>query len=118
MTRCVPVSLSGDDSELPAEERAVLERARALIPPLAEGVDLFFGKGKTEQHYWVIVGSHKDKNEAEAQALAINAKDPSLNAFVGKQMPGNIYYPVIIGDYVPLAEANRLLQTAKQLNAV
>ncbi len=31
-----PVSLSGDDTELPEDERAVLERARALIPLLAE----------------------------------------------------------------------------------
>jgi len=36
MTRCYPVSLSGDDSALPDQERAVLERARALIPRLAE----------------------------------------------------------------------------------
>jgi 3-hydroxy-9,10-secoandrosta-1,3,5(10)-triene-9,17-dione monooxygenase len=36
MTRCGPVSLSGDDSTLPQEERATLERARALVPLLAE----------------------------------------------------------------------------------
>src|SRR5271169_2399914 len=36
MTRCGSVSLSGDDSDLPEEERAVLERARGLIPRLAE----------------------------------------------------------------------------------
>jgi hypothetical protein len=36
MTRCGAASLSGDDSTLPDEERAVQERARALIPLLAE----------------------------------------------------------------------------------
>ncbi len=36
MTRRDQVSISGDDSALPGEERAVLERARALIPRLAE----------------------------------------------------------------------------------
>jgi alkylation response protein AidB-like acyl-CoA dehydrogenase len=37
MTRCSgSVSLSGDDGALPQEERAVLQRARALIPRLAE----------------------------------------------------------------------------------
>jgi alkylation response protein AidB-like acyl-CoA dehydrogenase len=36
MTSCDPVSLSGDDSSLPKEERAMLERARALIPLLTE----------------------------------------------------------------------------------
>jgi alkylation response protein AidB-like acyl-CoA dehydrogenase len=36
MTLCDPASLSGDDSTLPEEERAVLDRARALIPRIAE----------------------------------------------------------------------------------
>lgn len=36
MTDCAPVSLSGDDTMLPDGERALLERARALIPRLAE----------------------------------------------------------------------------------
>lgn len=38
MTPSDAVPLSGDDSGLPAEERAVLERARRLIPLLAERV--------------------------------------------------------------------------------
>jgi alkylation response protein AidB-like acyl-CoA dehydrogenase len=36
MRRHDPVSRSGDDSALPDEERTMLERARALIPFLAE----------------------------------------------------------------------------------
>src|SRR5271163_1386045 len=36
MTGGASVSISGDDSALPCEERAVLDRARALIPLLAE----------------------------------------------------------------------------------
>jgi len=36
MTRAGRTSLSGDDSNLPDDERAVLERARRLIPRLAE----------------------------------------------------------------------------------
>jgi alkylation response protein AidB-like acyl-CoA dehydrogenase len=36
MTDCAPVSLSGDDTMLPDGERALLERARALIPRLAK----------------------------------------------------------------------------------
>ena len=36
MTDCAPVSLSGDDTMLPDGERALLERARALIPRLAD----------------------------------------------------------------------------------
>src|SRR5207247_11464786 len=36
MTGNGPLSLSGDDSGLPEDERALLERARALIPRLAE----------------------------------------------------------------------------------
>jgi 3-hydroxy-9,10-secoandrosta-1,3,5(10)-triene-9,17-dione monooxygenase len=38
MNRCAPVSPSGDDTILPESERAMLERARALIPRLAERV--------------------------------------------------------------------------------
>jgi alkylation response protein AidB-like acyl-CoA dehydrogenase len=36
MTLCCPLSLSGDDSALPQDERAMLGRAPALIPRLAE----------------------------------------------------------------------------------
>src|SRR6516165_3322715 len=36
MTGCVRIPPSGDDSTLPDAERALLERARALIPRLAE----------------------------------------------------------------------------------
>src|SRR5579864_3889545 len=36
MTSVDGISLSGDDSDLPDDERALLERARALIPRLAE----------------------------------------------------------------------------------
>ena len=36
MTGLDAISLSGDDSNLPDDERAVLERARALIPRVAE----------------------------------------------------------------------------------
>jgi alkylation response protein AidB-like acyl-CoA dehydrogenase len=36
MTQLGPISLSGDDTTLPDGERAMLERARALIPRLAE----------------------------------------------------------------------------------
>src|SRR5215472_1692135 len=36
MTLSGPVSLSGDDSTLPEDERAILDRARALIPRLTE----------------------------------------------------------------------------------
>jgi 3-hydroxy-9,10-secoandrosta-1,3,5(10)-triene-9,17-dione monooxygenase len=36
MTGCGRILPSGDDGTLPEEERALLERARALIPLLAE----------------------------------------------------------------------------------
>jgi 3-hydroxy-9,10-secoandrosta-1,3,5(10)-triene-9,17-dione monooxygenase len=36
MTGCAQVPLSGDDSTLPEDDRAMLDRARALIPLLAE----------------------------------------------------------------------------------
>ncbi len=45
MTRRDQVSISGDDSALPEAERAVLERARGLIPRLAERAPTASGVG-------------------------------------------------------------------------
>jgi SPOR domain len=90
----------------------------AQADTIKQGLELFFGVGKIEPRYWVIVGSHREKGDAEAQAAAINVERPTLHAFVGKRQPGNDDYPVIIGEYVNLAEANRLREVARELSAV
>jgi sporulation related protein len=86
----------------------------AQASSIQQGVELFFGV----QRYWVIVGSFKDKSEAEAMAARINASGGSLRAFAGKRQPNNEFYPVIVGDYVPLAEANQLREAAFKLPGV
>ena len=59
----------------------------------------------SEQRYWVIVGSHINKDNAITQASKINSENPSLHAFVGKQKPDNPNYPVIIGGYMSADKA-------------
>ncbi|MDD5723330.1 MAG: SPOR domain-containing protein [Syntrophales bacterium] len=73
------------------------------------GVGLFFGYGKEEKKYWVVVGSFKDRSAAQGYADEINKKNPSLGAWTGaKSPPPNEYYPVIVGGYLPLGEASLL----------
>lgn len=85
---------------------------------VTQGVKLFFGIGKQEQRYWVIVGSYDTETEAARKAAIINAEAPEMKAFVGKRRPDNVYYPVLVGDYLPLAEANELMLRATALESV
>lgn len=82
---------------------------------MEKGVGAFFGGGKGEQRYWVIAGSFKERADAEALATRINQLKPDLKAFVGKKAPNNEYYPVMVGDFVPLTDATRLRDTAVQI---
>lgn len=82
---------------------------------ISQSIRLFFGEGKIDQKYWVVVGSYRDKDEAAAKATSLNAQRPGLQAFVGKRQPNNDYYPVIIGEFVALPEARRLQDVARQI---
>ena len=81
-----------------------------------KGVKNLLGISKFEEkNYWVIVGSHKDKQEATAQATLMNQSNPELQAFVGLRKPENPYYPVIVGGteaYKPLSQAKILMEQA------
>ena len=90
----------------------------AELSTLQKGVDAFFGGGKGEQRYWVIVGASTDQETARALSQSINQQKPDMKAFVGKRAPGNNLYPVIVGDYVSQAEATRLQSAAAQLSGV
>lgn len=83
-------------------------------------IKLFFGIGKQEQRFWTIVGSYREAALAEARerAAAINRADPSLGAFVGKNQPGNPFFPLIVGGYLPYSEATKLKQRALALDIV
>lgn len=82
------------------------------------GIGVFFGYGKEPQRYWVIVGSYKDKDTAQQFADKINADDKTLAAWVGVKLPGNDYYPVIVGDYTFLSEAKELKRRALAIKSV
>jgi hypothetical protein len=65
----------------------------------------------------VIVGGYKNKAQADEKAAEVNLEDPTMKAFVGNRKPCNDYYPVVVGDYLTLADANRLLKKAKELKS-
>ena len=83
-------------------------------------IKLFFGIGKQDQRYWTIVGSYRESEleQARESAAAINQADPSFGAFVGKNQPGNPYFPVIVGSYLPYSKANKLKERALALDVV
>jgi hypothetical protein len=89
----------------------------AQVEAIQKGVQSFFGAGKGEQRYWVVAASFRNKNEADAKATEINAESPAMKAFVGNRMPGNEFYPVIVGEYLPQAEADRLRIEAERLRS-
>lgn len=66
--------------------------------------------------FWVIVGSHKELDDAKAQVDAIRQKNPQIQPFVGVRKPGNDYYPVIVGGttaFLPLDKAMALKKLAE-----
>lgn len=73
------------------------------------------------KRYWVIVGSHKNLDEALMQADKIEEIAPQLRPFVAAKKPGNDYYPVIVGGedaFVPLETANKLKSLAEAIDGV
>jgi hypothetical protein len=86
----------------------------ASMPSLLQGFRIFFGE---PNRYYVIVAGYKSKAAAEAKAKEVNQEDATMKAFVGKRKPCNEYYPVVVGDYLTEADANKLLVRAKKLDA-
>lgn len=82
------------------------------------GLQVLLGvRGVESSRYWVIVGMHEDRGTAQKQSAAINADDPGLEAWVGKQRPGESGYPVIVGGqdgYLPIEQAQRLAERAEE----
>lgn len=66
----------------------------------------------------VIVGSFKDRVEAQRYADRVNQADSTLNAWIGVKVPPNDYYPVIVGGYSYLSEARALRERALATNVV
>ncbi|MCV6546337.1 MAG: hypothetical protein OIF56_03465 [Cohaesibacter sp.] len=82
---------------------------------------LFGLKDESDLRYWVIVGSYKDLQKAYDYRDVLNEADPTIKAFVGKQKPGNPYYPIIVGGeqaFLPIDEAKALKEKAQTIPIV
>lgn len=78
-------------------------------PSVADGIKLWFGIGKDEQRYRVVIGSYKSEGAAVAKAAEANKLlDPTLKAVVGDKKLFNDYYPVIVGGYASYPAARAL----------
>jgi len=107
------------DSAYAAEvDSQTTSQERSFGSKIVDGVKIFFGVGKEIERYWVIVGSFKDRKEAQEYADLINQKRDDLNAFVGIKVPPNQYYPVIVGHYAPLSEAKVVKEKALKLDII
>jgi hypothetical protein len=73
-----------------------------------DAIKLWFGIGRDEQQYRVVVGSFKDPAAAAVKATQINKTDPTLKATVGERRLFNEYYPVVVGGYAPYPTAKAL----------
>lgn len=85
---------------------------------VGNAIKLFFGIGKDDDRFRVVVGSYKDRTEAALVVERIKKEDPALVVFVGERQPNNQFYPVIVGDYVSYPEATKLKDRVQSLNAV
>jgi len=88
------------------------EKEKSTWQQIMGGFNTFFGYGKQPKKYWVIVGSFKDRTQAQRYAKRINQEDSTLNAWIGVKVPPNEYYPVIVGGYSYLSEARALKERA------
>lgn len=85
---------------------------------VVEGVKYFLNLKQPEQRYRLIVGSYKNQTDAALKAEQIRKEDSALNVYVGQRMPDNQFFPVIIGDYIPLSDALKLQEKALSLKSV
>lgn len=83
-----------------------------------DGIKEVLGWETISLNYWVVAGSYLSKEVAEKRAKEINDEDPTMKAFVGKQRPGNKYFPVIVGEFTSRDEAEKLLARALKLESV
>jgi hypothetical protein len=75
-----------------------------------EGLKLFFGQGKDQNRYRVVVHSVlNDKEKAEGIARRLNKEfQLPAPASVGERKPNNPYWPIVINGWTTYAEAKRL----------
>lgn len=85
---------------------------------LLDGVRLWFGIGKEDQRYRVVIGSFKDEIAAKAKADQVNKQFPDLKAFVGERRLFNDYYPVVVGGFSSYPQAKALKESVAEKTGI
>lgn len=75
---------------------------------VGNALKLFFGIGKDEERYRVVVGSFKDKSDAAIFADKIRKTNPGVEVYVSERRGENEFFPVIVGGYASYPEASNL----------
>lgn len=86
--------------------------------PFTEGLKLFFGQGRDQDRYRVVVHSVlNDRDKAQTIANRLN-REFSLPApaTVGERKPGNQYWPIVINGWTTYAEAKRIKDSIQGTN--
>jgi hypothetical protein len=111
--------VKGSIGELGGDDRIKAKEILALIKPQVGEktsylVDQILAIGTPQEiaRYWVIVGSFKDEESARNFVKMIASEAPDLKPFVGKPAPDDPFYPVIVGDFVDKAQAEKLREAA------
>ena len=85
--------------------------------PYLRGFKLFFGYGKDQTRYRVVVASILDYKKAKETAERLNAlKVLPDKAYVGERKLGNDYYPVIVNGWLSLRSAKTLRDKVSEID--
>jgi hypothetical protein len=88
--------------------------------PFVSGFKLFFGYGKDQTRYRVVIHSvEDDKEKAEAIAKRINKEFEQqlpVPATVGERKPLNRFWPIVLNGWTTYAEAKKLEESVSDLD--
>jgi sporulation related protein len=85
---------------------------------VGSALKIWFGIGKDEQLYRVIIGSFKSEDSAKAKADQLNKTYPDLKAYVGERRLFNDYYPVVVGEFATYPQAKALKDAVSEKTGV
>jgi hypothetical protein len=87
--------------------------------PVLTGLKVFFGAAPDKSGlYRVVAGSYKDPKVAATKAKELASTDATVKASVGPRRCGSDYYPVVVGDPLPLDDAKKKLDAVKKIDSV
>lgn len=88
-----------------------------LLSDFSVDLALELGVGSVEDKYWVVVGSFRDKREAQVFTDRANKESSELGAYVGIFNTATGYWPVIAG-YGTRNEALKIIEKVLKLESV